>query len=162
MLSVRRAVAEDAALLKTLIYEFAEFYQFRPSITEEQLVRDGFGPQPKFQVLVAESSRHPAGYALFFDYYSSFHGRAIFLEDLFIRPQFRLTGLGKALFAHVAQAGAKQGCDRIMFNVLSWNHPAIRFYQKLGATFFDDWKVVCLEGNAFRALAASARNPTDV
>jgi GNAT superfamily N-acetyltransferase len=158
MLSIRAAVAEDAALLKTLIYEFADFYQFPVSITEEQLVRDGFGPQPKFQVLIAESSGHPAGYALFFDYYSSFHGRAIFLEDLFIRPKFRGGGAGKALFAHVAEAGAKRGCDRVLFNVLSSNHPALSFYKKLGATFFDDWKVVCLEGNAFDAFAPWARN----
>jgi GNAT superfamily N-acetyltransferase len=158
MLSIRPAVVEDAALLKTLIYEFADFYRFPASITEEQLVRDGFGPQPIFQVLIAESSGHPAGYALFFDYYSSFHGRAIFLEDLFIRPEFRAGGAGQALFAHVAQAGAKRGCDRVLFNVLSSNHPAIRFYRKLGATFFDDWKVVCLEGSAFDALAACASN----
>ncbi|HXW55612.1 MAG TPA: GNAT family N-acetyltransferase [Candidatus Cybelea sp.] len=154
MLSIRPAVAEDAALLKTLIYEFADFYRFPVSITEEQLVRDGFGPQPKFQVLIAESSGHPAGYALFFDYYSSFHGRALYLEDLFIRPQFRGGGAGQALFAHVAEEGAKRGCDRVLFNVLNSNHPAIRFYKKLGATFSDDWKVVCLEGSALEGLAA--------
>lgn len=156
MLSIRSAVASDVSLLKTLIHEFAEFYKFPVSITEEQLLRDGFGSRPKFRVLIAEWAGEPAGYALFFDYYSSFHGRALFLEDLFVRSEFRSKGVGKALFAHVAAIAEKDVDCGVIFNVLNWNRPAIEFYQRLGATFWDDWKTVCLQGAALLALAKDA------
>lgn len=155
MLSIRPAVADDVPLLNVLIHEFAEFYRFPTSITEAALFRDGFGAQPKFRALIAEWDAQPAGYAFFFDYYSSFHGRALFLEDLFIRTQFRDKGIGKALLGHLAAIAQQENCFGILFNVLEWNHPAIGFYKKLGATFWNDWKTVCLEGEAFRALAGS-------
>jgi hypothetical protein len=88
MLSIRPAVAGDAALLWTLIHEFAKFEHDRASITEEALLRDGFGARPKFRALVAEWDSQPAGYALFFDYYSSFRGPGLFLEDIYVRSQF--------------------------------------------------------------------------
>lgn len=154
MLSIRPAVPDDVPLLNILIHEFAEFYRFPASITEAMLFRDGFGAEPKFRVLIAEWDAQPAGYAFFFDYYSSFHGKAIFLEDLFIRAQFRDKGAGKALLARLAAIAQEQNCFGIIFNVLEWNHPAIAFYKKLGATFWNDWKTVCLEGDAFRAMAS--------
>jgi GNAT superfamily N-acetyltransferase len=157
MLSIRSALARDVPLLKTLIHEFAEFYKFPVSITQEQLSRDGFGSQPKFRVLIAQWAGEAAGYALFFDHYSSFHGRAIFLEDLFIRPQFRGKNVGKALLARVAAIAQEDGPFGVIFNVLEWNRPAITFYEKLGATFWDDWKTVCLQGDALKALAESFR-----
>jgi GNAT superfamily N-acetyltransferase len=160
MLSIRPAVRSDAVLLNSLIHEFADFYKFPVSISEEQLLSDGFGPEPRFQALIAEFSGQPAGYALFFDYYASFHGGAIFLEDLFVRTQFRGTGAGKALLARVAATGVERGCRRIMLNVLSSNDPAVGFYRKLGAGFLDDWKVVCFEGNSFGALLTSDRATT--
>jgi GNAT superfamily N-acetyltransferase len=156
MLSIRPAVASDVPLLKTLIHEFAEFYKFPVSITEKQLSRDGFSSRPKFRVLIAEWAGQAAGYALFFDHYSSFRGRAIFLEDLFVRPQFRRKNVGKALFARVATIAREDGPFGVIFNVLQWNRPAIKFYEELGATFWDDWKTVCLQGDALRALAACA------
>jgi GNAT superfamily N-acetyltransferase len=156
MLAIRPAVAEDVPLLKTLIYEFAGYERLEAFITEEQLLRDGFGPQPKFRILLAEWEHQPAGYALFFDYYSSFRGRGMFLEDLFGRPQFRGKGTGKALLARLAAAASKENCFGIMFNVLDWNRSAIDFYRALGATFLDDWKTVALRGDALRAVAEDA------
>ena len=155
MLLIRSAVAGDVPLLNMLIHEFAEFYSFPVSITEQDLVRDGFGSQPKFRVLIAEWAGEPAGYALFFDYYSSFHGRALFLEDLFIRSQFRGKSVGKALLARVAAIAREDGPFGVIFNVLDWNRPAIEFYKRLSATFWDNHKTVCLQGNALQALAGS-------
>jgi GNAT superfamily N-acetyltransferase len=153
MLSIRPAVADDAALLKTLIHEFAEFEHDRASITEEALLRDGFGPRPRFRALLAEWDSQPAGYALFFDYYSSFRGPGLFLEDIYVRSSFRGKSIGRALFAQVASMARKGDCFGVMFNVLDWNQVAIDFYKKLGATFCDEWKVVCLEGTALQGLA---------
>jgi GNAT superfamily N-acetyltransferase len=156
MLSIRPAVANDAALLKTLIHEFAEFEHDRASITEEGLLRDGFGPHPRFRALLAEWDSEPVGYAIFFDYYSTFRGPGLFLEDIYICSQFRGKSIGRALFAQVASMARKEDCFGVMFNVLDWNQPAIDFYKKLNATFCDEWKVVCLEGTALRALAKEA------
>jgi hypothetical protein len=86
MLSIRSGTVNDVALLKSLIEEFARFERLPTAITEKQLREDGFGTQPKFHILIAEIEGEPAGYALFFDYYSSFQGLGIFLEDLFVRP----------------------------------------------------------------------------
>ena len=89
MLTIRFAAPSDVLLLKTMIHEFAEFEHLSVSITEEILARDGFGPEPRFRVLLAESDGQAAGYAFFFDYYSSFEGRMLFLEDLFVRAVSR-------------------------------------------------------------------------
>ena len=156
MLSIRPAVAEDVALLKTLIHEFAEYERLQAFITEKQLLDDGFGPHPIFRILLAEWEQQPAGYALFFDYYSSFRGRGLFLEDLFVRQQFRGKGVGKALLARVAAFAEKHHSFGVMFNVLDWNRSAIEFYQSLGATFLDEWKTVCLTGSAMEAVAKEA------
>jgi GNAT superfamily N-acetyltransferase len=156
MLLIRPAVRADAPLLKTLVHEFAAFEHDRASITEETLLRDGFGPSPKFRALIAEWNTQPAGHALFFDYYSSFRGPGLFLEDIYVRSQFRGKNIGRALFAQIASMARKNDCFGIMFNVLDWNRPAIDFYKKLNATFCDEWKVVCVEGNALHALAKEA------
>jgi GNAT superfamily N-acetyltransferase len=154
MLSIRPAVASDAALLKTMIHEFAEFEHDRASITEEALLRDGFGARPEFRALVAEWDSQAAGYALFFDYYSTFRGGpGLFLEDIYVRSQFRGKNIGRALFARIASIARTEDCFGVMFNVLDWNQAAIDFYKKLNATFCDEWKVLCLEGTALQALA---------
>ena len=156
MLSIRPAVAGDVPLLKTMIYEFAEFYRFPAFITEDQLLRDGFSSTPKFRALIAEWAGEVAGYALFFEYYSSFHGRSIFLEDLFVRAQFRSKGVGKALLARVAAISQQDGPFGIVFNVFAWNSPAMEVYKKMGAIFWDDLKTACFKDDALRALAESA------
>jgi GNAT superfamily N-acetyltransferase len=154
MISIRSATADDVPLLRTLIQELATFERFSTVITEERLRRDGFGAQPKFRALIAEIDGLPAGYALFFDCYSSFQGYCIFLEDLFVRPQFRGKHVGRALLAHVARITEEANGFGIMFNVLDWNSAAIEFYRGLGATFLDDWKTVCFNRPALHDLAS--------
>lgn len=154
MLLIRSGTVNDVPLLKTLFQEFATYERLSTVITEEQLRQDGFGARPRFRVLIAEIGGLPAGYALFFDCYSSLRGHGIFLEDLFVRPAFRGQRVGRALLAHVARITEDANCFGIMFNVLDWNDGAIKFYRRIGATFLDDWKTVCLEQKALHDLAS--------
>jgi len=156
MISIRSGTVDDVPLLKTLIEDLATFERLSIVITEERLRQDGFGARPKFRVLIAEIDGRPAGYALFFDCYSSFQGHGIFLEDLFVRPQFRGKSVGRALLARVARMAEEAEGFGVMFNVLDWNDGAIEFYRKIGATFFDDWKTVCLKQKALHDLASEA------
>jgi GNAT superfamily N-acetyltransferase len=159
MLSIRPATATDARLLIQLIRELAEYEREPDSAmaTEADLVRDGFGAAPKFRALMAEWDGQAAGYALFFGFYSTWEGRAgLFLEDLFVRPAFRGKGIGKALLAYVARIARAEHCFGIRWEVLDWNQPAIDFYQKLGATFLDQWKLVVLTDEALARTAEAA------
>jgi GNAT superfamily N-acetyltransferase len=158
MLSIRSANADDVPVLNTLIHEFAEFEHLPAEATEAALLRDGFCNGPKFRVLMAEWDGQPAGYAFFFDYYSSFEGRAgLFLEDIYVRDQYRGKGIGKALLARVASLARQQNCFGVRWQVLDWNTPAIRFYKGLGATFLDEWKTVSLDGDALERVAWGSR-----
>ena len=157
MMKIRSGTVNDVPLLKTLIDEFAAYERLSTVVAEEQLHQDGFGPQPKFRILIAEVDGQPAGYALFFDCYSSFQGRGgVFLEDLFVRPQFRGKNVGRALLAHVARITEEANGFGIMFNVLDWNDGAIEFYRRIGSTFLDDWKTVCLKHKPLHDLASEA------
>src|SRR5262249_12735535 len=142
MLTIRAATAHDAARLATLIHELAEFERLSHEcvVTDADILRDGFGPHPRFRALIAEWNSEPAGYALYFDFYSTFKGRpALFLEDLFVREAFRRKGVGKALFARVAAMACEADYFCVAWEVLDWNAPAIDFYRKLGAEFLDPW-----------------------
>jgi GNAT superfamily N-acetyltransferase len=156
MLSIRAATIDDVALLKNLICELAEYERERDQvvITEADLVRDGFGPEPKFRALIAEWEGQPEGYALFFGLYSSWEGRpGLFLEDLFVRQEFRGKGIGKALLRKVAAIAQRENCYGVRWEVLDWNRPAIEFYKRLGAAFLDQWKSVLLTGEALERAA---------
>jgi len=157
MLTIRSAIASDVSVLKTMIYEFAAFERLPVSITEADLLRDGFGGKSKFRVLMAEWDGQPAGYAFFFDYYSTFAGRpGLFLEDIYVRDQYRGKGIGKGLLCRVASVAREESCFGVRWQVLDWNTPAIDFYRKLGAEFMDEWKTVTLEGTAFQSVAEDA------
>lgn len=159
MLSIRPATSKDAALLTTLIHELAEFDRLghEAGVTEEDIARDGFGPNPKFRAVIAESDGQVSGYAVFFEFYSTFQGRAgLFLDDIFVREKFRKQGIGKALVAHVAGIAWKEGYFSMRWEVLDWNTPAIEFYRKLGAVFLDEWKAALLVGDALQAVAEEA------
>ena len=161
MLSIRPANAGDVSTLNALIRELAEFERLPVSVTDAALLRDGFGEHPKFRVLVAEWDGQPAGYAFFFDYYSTFEGRpGIFLEDIYVRQPFRGKKIGNALLARVAAIARAGHCFGVRWQVLDWNKPAIEFYRKIGAEFLDEWKTVSLEGNALERLAESAASGT--
>jgi GNAT superfamily N-acetyltransferase len=158
MLRIRPATVQDAALLRTLIRELAEFERELDLcvIEEADLVRDGFGQNPKFRALVAEWDGQPAGYALFFDYYSTWAGRGLFLEDVFVREPFRGRGIGKALLAWVARIAVQENCYGVHWEVLDWNEKAIELYKSLGAEFRDRWRPVWLTDDALRRLAEKA------
>ncbi|HEY1270734.1 MAG TPA: GNAT family N-acetyltransferase [Terriglobales bacterium] len=158
MLSIRPATVNDAPLLSRLIRELAEFERELDQVvmSEADLRRDGFGPQTRFRAVIAEWDGQAAGYALFFGFYSTWEGRpGLFLEDLFVRSQFRGKGIGKALLSHVAQLARRENCYGIRWEVLDWNQPAIEFYEKLGATFLTQWKAVLLTGEALGRVAES-------
>jgi GNAT superfamily N-acetyltransferase len=158
MLSIRPALAADVPVLVTLIHELAEFEHLPVVVTEADLLRDGFCESPKFRALVAEWDGQPAAYALFFDYYSTFEGRAgLFLEDLYVRDQYRGKGIGKALLVQVASIARQENCFGVRWQVLDWNTPAIQFYQGLGARFIDEWKTVSLDGDALVRVAESSQ-----
>src|SRR4030095_1609926 len=155
MLSIRPATVNDAGLLVTLIRELASFEKELDAvkITEQELSRDGFGPNPKFRALIAEWDAEAAGYAFFFDFYSTWTGRQMFLEDLFVRPQFSSKGIGRSLMATVAVIAQQEKCNAMRWEVLGWNKSAIDVYGAIGAEFLDDWKLMMLRGEPLRKLA---------
>lgn len=158
MLRIRPATVHDVALLRAMICELAEFEHELELVTirEEDLARDGFGMDARFRALIAEWDGQPAGYALFFGYYSTWVGPGLFLEDLFVRESFRGRGIGKALLALVARIAVEEQCYGIHWEVLDWNNQAIEFYNQLGATFRDQWRAVLLTGKALDELAEKA------
>jgi len=158
LLLIRAATVEDVPLLRTMIGELADFEHELASvtITADDLTRDGFGPEPKFRALIAEWAGQAAGYAVFFDFYSTWRGRQLFLEDLFVRPHFRGKGVGTSLLAHVAKMASQEKYAALRWEVLSWNQPAIDLYEQLGAEFLEDWRLMLLRDEALRRLAGNA------
>ena len=141
-----------------MILEFATFERLREevTITEAMLERDGFGSQPRFRTLIAEWNA-AAGYAICLPTYSTFQGPTLFLEDVYVRQEFRDKGIGKALIREVAAMALQERCGALRWEVLAWNQPAIDFYKRLGAIFLDDWKAVRIEGQALRRLAEQSK-----
>jgi len=158
MLSIRSATIEDVGLLLTLIRELAEFERELESvsISEQDLAKDGFGSDPRFRALIAEWRGQPAGYALFFPYFSTWAGRGLFLEDLFVREAFRARGIGKALLSAVARIAVEEHCYGIHWEVLHWNEKAIGFYQSIEVAFRDEMRPALLMGDALRRLAGQS------
>jgi len=142
-----------------MIRELAVFERMPDLVTnrEEDLARDGFGENPRFRALIAEWSGQVAGYAIFFDYYSTWAGPGIFLEDLFVRDAFRRRGIGTALLAAVARVAVEGKCYGIHWSVLDWNEKAIELYKAMGAEFRDWWRPVLLSGEALARLAEKAK-----
>lgn len=158
MLNIRPATVRDAALLRAMIRELAEFEKYVDlvAIGEQELIRDGFGDHPLFRALIAEWDSQPAGYAVVFDYYSTWGGRGLFLEDLFVRESYRGYGIGKALLAMVARMAVEEKCYGVHWEVLDWNEKAIEFYKGLGAQFRNHWRAVFLTDKPLQELARMA------
>jgi GNAT superfamily N-acetyltransferase len=158
MLTIRPATVADAALLRTMIWELADFEKEPDAVltTEADIARDGFGANPQFRALIAEWEGRPAGYALYFGYYSTWRGAGLYLEDLFVRPDFRGRGIGGALLARVARTARQESSIFMKWEVLNWNQPAIEMYKALGADFMDEWRSVFLTGDGLRRLAEKA------
>ena len=159
---IRTATATDAAQILAFIRALAVFERAAPGAviaTEEGLLRDGFGPNPFYQCLIAEHDGQSAGFALYFFNYSTWMGQpGIYLEDLFVHPEFRGLGIGKALLKQVAAVAVEKGCQRLQWEVLDWNATAIDFYRAMGAEFLDEWRNVRLDGEAIKRLAEGAES----
>jgi len=156
---VRGATEVDVPLILDLIRELAEYEKLSHEVvaTEEGLRESLFGERPVAEVLIGEFDGRPAAFALFFHNFSTFLGKpGIYLEDLYVRPDFRGQGIGKAMLVHLAKLAKERGCGRLEWWVLDWNQPAIRFYRSLGAEPMDDWTVYRVTGGALERLAEGA------
>jgi GNAT superfamily N-acetyltransferase len=159
MTNIRPAQPDDVSLILAFIRELAAYEREPHAVlaTEADLLRDGFGPQRYFECLIAEEDGQPAGFALYFFNYSTWRGRpGIHLEDLFVRPQFRGRGIGKALLTQVAAVAVERQCARLQWDVLDWNQPAIDFYEGLGAKFLETWRIMRVSDEALNELASEA------
>jgi len=154
---IRRARAGDEDTIFKLLVELAEYEKLLDlfHITADVIRRDYLGAQPLLQCDVAEVEGAPAGLATWYWMYSSFAAkRALFLEDLYVRPDFRGRGYGKALLAHLAKTTVEAGAFRVEWEVLDWNKPSIDFYDSLGAKAVSGWHTYRLEGEALKALGS--------
>ena len=154
--TIRKATAADVPQILAFIRALAVYERAPDAVTatEEGLLRDGFGPHPIYHCLIADHSGRPAGFALYFFNYSTWKGQpGIYLEDLFVEPEFRGLGIGKALLQQVAAIAVQKGCPRLQWEVLDWNTPAIDFYRAMGADFLDEWRNVRISGAPLHRLA---------
>jgi GNAT superfamily N-acetyltransferase len=150
---------EDVPVILELIRGLAEYEKLAHQViaTEERLRATLFGEHPAAEVLLANCGRECAGFALFFPNYSTFLAQpGIYLEDLFVKPQFRGKGIGVALLARLASIAVQRGCGRMEWEVLDWNEPSIGFYKKLGAVPLDDWTRFRLTGAALETLSTQS------
>ena len=156
-LSIRSATPADISLIGQFIRDLAEYEKLAHEVRFDEAVmaQKLFGPRPFAEVLIGEIDRTPQGFALFFHNFSTFEGRpGIYLEDLFVRPDARGSGLGKALLGKLAALAVERDCARLEWSVLDWNTPAIDFYKALGARPMDEWTVYRVDGDALTDLAA--------
>lgn len=157
--TIRPATAADVPLILTFIRALATYERAPEAViaTEADLLRHGFGPNPFYYCLIAEQEGRPAGFAFYFFDYSTWLGRSgIYLEDIFVHPEFRGLGIGKALLKQVAVIAQEKGCARLKWAVLDWNTPAIDFYRAMGAEFMDEWRTVRVSGEALAHLAGNS------
>ncbi len=156
---IRAAVRGDVPAILGLIRALAEYEKLLDQVvaTEDSIEASLFGERPYAETLIAERDGQALGFALFFHNYSTFLGRpGIYLEDLFVRPEARGHGIGRALLAGVAKLAVERDCGRLEWAVLDWNQPAIDFYRHIGAKPLDEWIVNRLVGESLQALARSA------
>jgi len=158
-ISIRPATEADVPLILTFIRALAEYEREPAAVvaTEADLRRWLFGPAPAAEVVFARMDGREVGFALFFANFSTWEGRpGLYLEDLFVLPDYRSLGVGRALLRHLARLVVERGYGRFEWSVLDWNEPAIDFYKALGARPMDEWTTYRLEGEALRRLAESS------
>src|SRR5690349_14939361 len=156
MVTIRPAARTDAVLIVEFIHGLAEYERAPNAVvaTESDIIRDGFSGAPRFHCVIADWRGEPAGFAFYFFHYSTWLGRpGLYLEDLFVKPELRGRGIGKALLVHLAKLANAQGCGRMEWSVLDWNQPAIDFYESLGAQRMTDWTLCRLTGPALAQYA---------
>jgi len=155
-LTIRRGTRRDVPTILALIRGLAEYERLLPEMkaTAARIRHHGFGRRPYFETLICRRGARPVGFALYFFTYSTFVGRpSLYLEDLFVLPQERGNGAGKALLRALAKIAVKRRCGRMEWAVLDWNRPAIRFYERLGARLRKEWILTRITGAPLRRLA---------
>ncbi len=158
-LSIRPATPADLPLIAELIRALAEYEKLAHEVRFDEAILAAklFGPRPYAEVIIGEVDGTAQGFALFFHNFSTFEGKpGVYLEDLFVRPAARGSGLGKALLAELARIAVERDCARLEWSVLDWNEPAIGFYKALGAKPMDEWTVFRVDGTALETLAQAA------
>lgn len=156
MLRIEDATSEDVPLILKFIRWLAHYERSedRVTATEEILLKNLFGPKRRAQALIAYNDLEPVAFALYFFSYSTFSGKPnLYLEDIFVRPEFRGSGFGKELFAFLSRRALADDCGRMEWSVLNWNESAIKFYERLGASPVRDWTVFHLEKEEIERLA---------
>jgi GNAT superfamily N-acetyltransferase len=154
--SIRPATSADLPLIAQFIRDLAEYERLAHEVRFDEAVLGErlFGERPYAEVLIGEIDGVARGFALFFHNFSTFEGRpGIYLEDLFVEPQARGSGLGKALLGHLARLAVERDCARLEWAVLDWNEPSIAFYKALGARAMDEWTIFRVDGKALTQLA---------
>lgn len=153
---LRAARSGDEQAIFALICQLGAYEKLSDAVTgsAEALAGHLFGPQPLVEVTLAEVEEQPVGFALYFRNYSTFLTRpGLHLEDLYVQPEYRGQGIGRALIVHLAKLAVERGYGRLEWSVLVWNEPAIGFYQHLGATLLEDWRICRVAGDALVHLA---------
>ncbi len=159
MLSIRPATPADVPTILRFIRELALFEREPDAViaTEADLLRDGFSPTPRFTCLMAEFDGEAAGFALYFTSYSTWLGHhGIRLEDLYVTPEHRRKGIGRALLARLAKVAVDEGCPRLEWDVLDWNANAIAVYESIGANIQTEWRIMRLSGESLHRLASTS------
>jgi len=156
-IQVRKAAESDIQTIFRFICELADYEKLSHDVTAtEEILFESLFIKTQAEVLIAELDGVPVGFALFFHNFSTFKGRAcLYLEDLYIKPDYRGKGFGKLLFIELAKIAVERNCDRFEWSVLDWNEPAINFYKKMGAFPMSDWTVYRLTGEFLKNLASN-------
>ncbi len=158
---VRAATQEDAPAILKLVIALADFEKLPPpdEAAQQRLIADAFSPRPRVEIFLAEVEGEVVGYAFVFETYSTFLALpTLYLEDLFVLPQFRGLKVGYALFTHCTREAVRRGCGRFEWMVLDWNEHAIQFYERLGARHLHHWLVYRLDGEALARFSPTAES----
>ena len=161
-LTLTMATEQDLPQILGFIKALAEYERLADAVvaTEEGLRRSLFGPRPYAECVIARLNGEPAGFALFFHNFSTFLAQpGIYLEDLFVNPEFRGRGVGRALLRHLARLTRERNCGRLEWSVLDWNAPSVRFYRSLGAVPMEEWTTYRVAGEALERMSETTRNP---
>jgi GNAT superfamily N-acetyltransferase len=160
MIKISPATPSDVADIYALVVALADYEKLAHAVvsTEADFERELFGPGARIEAVIARCDGKVAGFALFFHNFSTFLGRkGLYLEDLFVLPEFRSRGIGKALLQHLADIAVSRNCGRFEWAVLDWNAPSIAFYEAMGASVLPDWRIVRVAGEKLKFLADSAQ-----
>jgi GNAT superfamily N-acetyltransferase len=155
-LRIMEARGEDLPAILSLVRKLADYEKLSSAMvaTGQDFAKALFGPNRRAWALLAFAGSEPVGFALYFYTFSTFLGKpGIYLEDIFVEPEYRGKGIGRALLRRIAQIAHDEGCGRVEWSVLTWNQPSIDFYHRLGAVTLEDWRMFRLTGDAIAALA---------